>query len=294
MKLINGKGMNCYYSCIASIADYFGLDYRMGCGNLWSENNFQYDAKHQLYLSPRFMANLELLGVKLTKFNASSPKETTNSMERILSAPDVMVVGIDAFHLPWSAIYHLRYGLHYFFGMKADNSRLICFDPLYQVNYISLSYDYIATYAFDICCAKKLNSTPLEVEVHQDATVILRQHPDFLEELIKQVHSLESESKEKKIMLGNYLEALCNNRFRFQEFLGTQTSFEESSALFNEALLSKWIAAKNGLYKMAYLSDTTTVCHSVCRLLEEIIAEEIYIASSLIKHHSIEACDVSL
>ena len=44
MKLINFQGLNCYYNCILSIANYLGADYVQALASLWSETDFKYDA----------------------------------------------------------------------------------------------------------------------------------------------------------------------------------------------------------------------------------------------------------
>ena len=281
MNLISAKGLNCYYSCIASIADYFGIDYRAGCGTLWSENELIYNRKHQIYAPTRFIRDLEILGVKLIHLNADSYQKSAESIAVIGSAPDVVLVGMDAFHLPWSAVYQLRRGQHYFFGLKADGNRLICFDPLYQSKYVSLPYEYIAEHAFDILCVQKSNPQPLAVDIPQEAEAVLRQHPFLLADLIKQVQSLEGKSVEEGVMLAKYTEALRDNRLMFQEFLKTQVPFQKESSLFTHALFAKWTAVKNGLYKMAITSNYSETASSVCELLKELIAEETSIARLL-------------
>ena len=282
MNLISAKGLNCYYSCIASIADYFGIDYCAGCGTLWSENKLIYDEKHRIYLTARFLDHLEILGVKLIQLHTASPQNIAESIAGIRPAPDVVLVGMDAFHLPWSAVYRLRHGLHYFFGMKADDKRLICFDPLYQAKYVSLAYDHIAEHAFDIRCAQKSNPQPLVANVRLEAEAVLHQHPSLLTDLIQQVRSLEGQPLEQGVMLAKYVEALRDNRLLFQSFLEKQASLPETSSLFTHELFAKWTAVKNGLYKMAITSNYAAICPSVCELLEELIAEETDIARLLI------------
>lgn len=281
MNLINAKGLNCYYSCIASIADYFDIDYRAACGTLWSENELIYKKKHQIYAPTRFIKNLEILGVKLIRLNAESCEKSAESIAVIGSAPDVVLVGMDAFHLPWSAIYQLRRGLHYFFGLKADGNRLICFDPLYQAKYVSLPYEYIAEHAFDILCVQKSNPHTLTVDIPGEAETVLRQHPFLLADLIDQVQSLESKPAEEGVLFAKYTDALLDNRLMFQEFLSTQVAFPEGSSLFTHALFAKWTAVKNGLYKMAITSNRWGTASSVCELLKELITEETSIARVL-------------
>lgn len=281
MNLINAKGLNCYYSCIASIADYFGVDYRAGCGTLWSEDKLTYDAKHRIYLTGRFIDNLAALGVGLIQFNAASPQKIAESIAGARQTHDVMLIGMDAFHLPWSAVYRLRHGLHYFFGIKTAADRLICFDPLYQAKYVSLPYEYISEHAFDILCVQKSNLQSFASDVSLEAKAILRQHPSLLADLIGQVQSLDGKSPEEGVMLAKYVEALHNNRLLFQDFLRTQASFQEASSCFTHALFVKWTAVKNGLYKMAITSNHAAISPSVCGLLEELFAEETGIAGLL-------------
>ncbi|WP_101698547.1 hypothetical protein [Clostridium minihomine] len=281
MNLISAKGLNCYYSCIASIADYFGIDYRTACGTLWSENELIYNKKHQMYAPTRFIKNLEILGVKLICLNADSCQKSADSIAAIGPAPDIVLVGTDAFHLPWSVVYQLRHRLHYFFGLKADCNRLICFDPLYQAKYVSLPYEYIAEHAFDILCVQKSNPQPLTIDVPREAEAILRQHPFLLADLMEQIQSLKDKSAEDGVMLAKYTETLRDNRLMFQEFLKTQVPFEEEASLFTHALFAKWTAVKNGLYKMAITSNHSETAPSVCELLKELIAEETSIARLL-------------
>lgn len=281
MNLISAKGLNCYSSCIVSIADHFGIDFSLGFSTLWSENELTYDNRHRMYISDRFIQNMALLGITLRPLEVSSPPTAAKNIASVRKVEDVLLVGMDAFHLPWSNVYRLRRRLHYFYGIKADDAQCICFDPLYQAKYVSLPQSYIAEHAFDIRCVQKNNPKPWVSNLRSEADAILRQHPALLLSLVKQARLIGHKTPEDGIMLAKYMEALRDNRYLFQVYLQKHFAHHGEASFFTQALFAKWTAVKNGLYKMAFTSSHENLLPAVCQTLEEAIAEETKIANIL-------------
>lgn len=285
MNLINFMGLNCYYSCIASVAGELGVDYTLSFAKLWSETDFKYDRDRRVFLSKRMLTELDALGAKLTMLDCASPLDAGESLSSI-SNGEYFVVGMDAYAIPWNQLYGIHHGPHYFIAQKSQSQTLLCHDPTYNKKNQEISCRDLLTGAFDISriLRTEQNSPPPPPQacVLQQACEILSSHPSLLEKLLTQIRECEGTNREQAILSAGYVDALISNRCLYQHYLNASPSGGCGSPLFSAEHILGWKAVKNGLYKAALSSLNQDVIRDVTGLLRQLIESEIRSASSLL------------
>ena len=113
MELIQFPALNCYHACIVTLAQHFGLPCTRAFSRLWAESSLRYDP---------------ICGVFLTR---RLPRAAAwQSMP-----PDAFALaGMDAFRIPWTPLFGLQHGPHYFIVRKTGAEQALCFDPTYGLS----------------------------------------------------------------------------------------------------------------------------------------------------------------
>lgn len=280
MSLIFHRGLNCHLASVVSVADTLGLPYRNAFVSLWSETDFFYDPQYHICQSKRVLPNLESLGMRLERLSCASPEEAKASAAT-LATGELFLIGIDAFHVPWSPRYRFFREAHYLYARKQEGQALTCFDPTYQIENAPLPEGDIIPHAFDlvrvsIAPAKEPLST-----LQEEAQNILRTHPQTKEKLHAKIRSCHYKERNQFDTLIKQITAMINNRHLFQKYLQQHPHVVEQG-LFEKSFLSKWEAVKNGLYKAAILAKNEAVIKELCILFLDLMQEEMGIAKALL------------
>lgn len=282
MNLIHFRGLNCYFNCVVSIAAYLGLNYEDSFATLWSETDFTYDRRHHAYSTKRMLANLEAMGVKLKGLGCDSQKEA----EEVLSScqeGEFIIVGMDAFCIPWSPIYQALHDPHYFFAQKEQPDSFFCFDPTYSKEYMRIMPDDIISHAYDIWRIEKVTEKPPHFGVIEEAQEIICNHPQTQEKLLFEINECTHEKQKNAGSLAKYAAALINNRYLYKHYLQSSLpNADKYQQFFDKDFFLRWEAVKNGLYKASLIKNNESVIDEVCKLFNNLIDEEIAIAKQII------------
>lgn len=282
MELINFLGLNCYHNCIITIANNFGLDYCSAFSNLWSETDFRYEIYRKVYLSQRLIANLELLGLKLKMMLCSSPEEAEKYLAMIDDG-EFIIVGMDAFYIPWNQFYGIFHGPHYFIAKKEKSEEFLCFDPTYNKMHEQISSKDIIAYAFDISYMYTVALGVWEVDIIHEAKEILCTYESIREKILSQIMDSESGDQAGIILCAKYIDAMINNRYLFRHLLMEKQFYPDANdSLFNRDYFLEWTAIKNGMYKIAHTKTRCTIIQEVYNCFGQVIDKENAIANKIL------------
>ncbi len=282
MSLIYFQGLNCYSSSILNAAAFTGVDYRNVFVNLWSETDFTYDQIHHLYLSRRIPVNLEVLGVKLEFLNCCSLKEVEKNLSQ-LSDGQWLVIGMDAFFIPWTPYYQTLHSFHYFIARKEKKDGFSCFDPTYDRKNLEIAREDMISHAVDICRVYKTSEKRSHISSRQEAQEILYSHPKMQESLLVQIRECAYGKHKNGELLAKYIDALINNRYLYFHYLQNMPLYRgKYDQYFPKEFFLKWTTVKYGLYKASIRQNNQELIQEVCGHFRELIGEEMDIARKLL------------
>lgn len=282
MNLINFQGLNCYYNCILNNSIFLGINYQLSFATLWSETDFTYDQINNAYSTKRMFLNLESLGAKLEFSNCSSSKDAKTSLS-LFKAGARIIIGMDAFHIPWTPYYQLLHSSHYFIAQKISESSFICFDPTYNKKNLPISFENIILNAFDICHIYRVPKKPLNFEIIQEAKEIIYKHPKTQTELLIKINECTWQKRKNADLLIKYIDAMINNRYLYKHYIeNLSSSNHDIQQLFNKDFFLQWKAIKNGLYKASLIKDNKGLLNNISNQLNTLINMEIIIAEKII------------
>lgn len=281
MNLIHFPGLNCYHDCIVTIGAFLGLDYAASFATLWSETDFRYDQTHGVYLTKRMLTNFEILGLDLETLAVSSKAVAEQSLS-LLEAGDWVIMGMDAFEIPWNPYYQTLHGPHYFLTQKQDAAIFSCFDPTYKKQDLVIGAETAAAHVFDLLRVRRLEGRPLDRGVSGEAREVLARHPRTRERLLEEIHACAGGQQEEGERLAKYIDALIHNRYLYRHYLGHLPAAGEYKSCFDDEFFRHWAAVKNGLYKASLIRDNGSVVQEVSRQLSDLLAAEMLTAEKMV------------
>ncbi|MDR1464905.1 MAG: hypothetical protein LBJ11_06370 [Oscillospiraceae bacterium] len=260
MRLIHFEGLNCYYNSIVSIAQAMGADVVSAFGTLWSEADFLYDPFRNAFSSRRFLENLAFLGVRLETLPSAAPEERARSLAR-LEESAFLVVGMDAFFLPWSPRAGLFHGSHYFAAVNAAPEWLLCYDPTYGKADERFPAAAAVDYANDLILVSQCPATGAPAEPFADIQAAARESPALRQRLLGWCEKSDRKEIEKA---ARYVDCLISNRLLYRHCLARRVpALIRGSPLEDEALCERWNAVKNGFLKASLTWDFASVLREV-------------------------------
>lgn len=278
MNLIHFQGLNCYHGCMVTLADAFGLDYTKAFSRLWSEGRLRYDPICGVFLSQRLQDGLEALGMTLAQ-----PRITTGERETEwagIPAGHYAIIGMDARFIPWSPLYQLLHGPHYFIVQKGEGKSHNCFDPTYGVNGRRLTTQELLADAFALIAVQTSGAAiPLADDAPDPLLVqaqdVLKTHPETLRHFLRQAGVWIQRSEKTALLPAKYVDALLSGRYLYRYFLNGRSKAEKRAPLlFSRQYYDEWLTAKNGFYKAALTRHSGSAFHEACRLLTALFEQE--------------------
>jgi hypothetical protein len=279
MRLINFSGLNCYTNSAVSIADSFGADYMPAFWNLWTETDFSYDPFRKAYTSKRLMENLSALSLRLEELPCGSAEELEASFS---SDPGgLFLVGMDAFHIPWSPRYRLFFGSHYFIAERAADC-FLCHDPTYGKYSERMTGEYLLEHANAVSRAVKAEATGLDPDDTSENNSIAKVIPDMQSRLVRWVESCTvSVAAEPELeRAAQYVDCLINNRLLYLRYISSRAPGQRLVKSFDDKFFSGWNAVKNGLYKASMIHNRAPVIGEVADKMCELLKMELSAARS--------------
>lgn len=261
-----------------------GIDYHNLFADLWSETDFTYDQINRLYLSRRMPRNLESMGVGMDFINCHSCQERQKAL---LALPNGqwLIIGMDAFFIPWVPFYQTFHHLHYFIAKKESHELFYCFDPTYDKPDLTLTHEHIVSYTTDACVFHKSSVVPFSTDISTDAKRILENHPQTQKEIIAQILACAHGNHKNTELLAKYMTALINNRYLYLHYLEKMLPKQADNCIpyFSKEYFRKWHAAKHGLYKASIIGKNIhALIQEVCAHIKDLMQQEIQIAKNII------------
>ncbi|MDO4279346.1 MAG: hypothetical protein Q4C69_11005 [Lachnoclostridium edouardi] len=285
MELIHFQGLNCYHDCIVTLANAFGLDYTKAFSTLWSEGNLRYDLICQVFLTCRMPDTLEAMGMKLeSPCILMSDKE--NGFENTQNGCYI-IVGMDAYHIPWNPLYKLHHGPHYFIAEKGDGEQQICFDPTYGLYGQKYSAHLLVSLSYALIPVKKIKASPAFLEETTDlsdqALEVLKTHKKTLDHFFGQAKIWIGGSEDTRVLPAKYIDGLMTGRYMYKQFLKARQIEPDNAGLFySRSYYSQWQAVKSGFYKAALKNKDKAAYDEACSLLVRLFDQEILLAKQIL------------
>lgn len=132
MELIQFPALNCYHACIVTLAQHFGLPCTRAFSRLWAESSLRYDPICGVFLTRRLPRALESMGMALG--TPCVTPEARAAAWQSMPPGAFALAGMDAFRIPWTPLFGLQHGPHYFIVRKTGAEQALCFDPTYGLS----------------------------------------------------------------------------------------------------------------------------------------------------------------
>lgn len=285
MRLIHFQGLNCYHDCMITLANSFGVSYTLAFSRLWSEGKLCYDPICNVFLSQRLQEALENRGMKLSTPWITKKERETGWAETLTG--NYVIVGMDAYLIPWCPIYQLLHGPHYFIVQKGRAELHDCFDPTYGITDEKLAAQDLVANACDLISVKTDNSAILPIDnmfspLLAQSQEVLATHPDTLHYFLEQAGIWMKETEKTALLPAKYIDGLLTGRYSYKHFLEKQDTAKEKAAMFfSRQYYDQWLAVKHGLYKAALTRQDNIAFNEACRLLTDLFEQEMELARQI-------------
>lgn len=289
MKLIHFQGLNCYHDCLITLANAFGLDYAAAFSGLWAEGHLRYDPICSVFLSRRIQETLETMGMKLDTPLTTDENRETGWAETPVG--NYVIIGMDACLIPWSPLYKLLHGPHYFIVRKGDAELHDCYDPTYGINRQTMSAQELIPKAYAVISLKMIRlGTPSLPDASNtlltQSQEVLKVHPETLRHILEQADIWMQGSEKKRLLPAKYVDSLLTGRYLYRHFLmGQGSAASEAPLFFSDQYYEKWLAVKNGFYKAALSHQSSIAFSESCCLLTCLFEMEVELARHIDASH---------
>lgn len=285
MKLIHFQGLNCYHDCLITLANTFGLDYTSAFSRLWSEGHLRYDPICDVFLSRRIEKTLECLGMKLGRPSTAVREREKEWLD--IQAGHYAIIGMDAGLIPWSPLYRLLHGPHYFIIQKGFSEFHDCFDPTYgfsgqKLPEQELIYQSFALITIKADSAPISNTDNTHDPLLSQAQEVLEMHPETLRRFFKQAAVWMQGTETTALFPAKYVDALLTGRYLYKYYLKEHICDEKEATLFfSGKYYAEWLSVKHGFYKAALKKQNNDTFRESCRLLTSLYEQELELAGQL-------------
>lgn len=282
MQSINFQGLNCYHNCIVSIANYLGIDYSCAFYNLWSETDFRYEIYRKVYLTRRLIDNFEALGLRLERMLTTIPEQAAAHLSTFCEG-EFIIVGMDAFYIPWNQFYQTFHGPHYFVARNERSAEFLCFDPTYDRQGDRIPAENVINHSFDLSHLHSVAKRPPILALKREASEVIENHGATRQRILAQIENCGSAEPESIILLAKYVDTMISNRYLFEHYLAKKRPLHSAQhQLFDGEFFSKWTAVKNGLYKLSVKKNNIATIQEVSSLFNLIIDKEISMVEDIL------------
>ncbi|MDR0396964.1 MAG: hypothetical protein LBH66_06645 [Oscillospiraceae bacterium] len=263
VNLISFDGLNCYYDAVMSAAGTLGADYVAAFHNLWAETRFRYDPFRRRFVSRFMMANLDAMGYHLEKLDCKGPQGVERRLS-MLSGGELLVVGMDAYYVPWNPFFGLIFGPHYFVVEYTRDDPLAAYDSTYGYSGEPIPRSLLIDRACHLNVMRRCERTGLNIDSSAAIKSVAGSIPVHLEIMSKWLDRIQAGWQQGADPASLYVECMICNRKLFRRYLEQR----EPGVLSNMPVLDdnqfqQWIAVKNGLKK-------TSIGRVSFRLMNEI------------------------
>jgi hypothetical protein len=274
MNLINFKGMQCYYNGIVTIAAALGIDYTRAFGGLWSEMDYRYDPYRKWFVSKYLLKNLAALGCSVSDLPSMTPDKTNASLNS-LNDGDLLVVGMDAYYVPWNPYYGIFFGPHYFVVEYDGGAVLTCHDPTYGYEGERMTRGHIVKHACHIILVR----TCAHGDVHHDNLTEMRTAAEVIPKQRLRLLSWLEPTDGRRARAGTaskYVECMINNRYLYRRYLEhCDPETLPKLHIFDDEFFKLWTAVKSGMIKSSIMRGNVRLMGEIRKYLDEVIEREL-------------------
>ena len=286
MELIHFQGLNCYHDCIVTLANNMGLNYTDSFSRLWSEADFRYDTICNVFLTRRMPEYLEKKGMKLNAPCISQAEKESGWADTEYG--EFIIIGMDAFLIPWNPLYKIHHGPHYFIVKRENEEWQICFDPTYGLRNMKYSSDFLIEDSYAVIPVKrtefKEEPQKYSISVYDEAAEVIKNHKELLDYFCTQSDIWICDDEDTELLPAKLADAMLTGRYLYRYFLQTNNVKLDIPVLFyNEKYYKQWVAVKNGFFKAALNQTNRTAYNEACDLLSDIMEKEILFARQIIQ-----------
>lgn len=269
-----------------TLANALGVNYTLAFSRLWSEGKLHYAPVCRVFLSQRLQETLENMGMKLSTSRITKKERETGWADTL--AGNYVIVGMDAYLIPWCPIYQLLHGPHYFIVKKGRAELQDCFDPTYGIIGKNLAAQDLISNAYDLITVKIDTSALLPADnisspLLAQSQEVLAAHPETLHYFFEQAGIWMNGTEKNALLPAKYIDGLLNGRYLYKHFLEGQGAVKEKAAMFfSRQYYDQWLAVKHGFYKAALARQDSAAFHEACRLLTDLFEQEMELARQLL------------
>lgn len=286
MQLIHFPGLNCYHDCIITLAGYAGLPYLHALSRLWSEWDLRYDLIGRVFLTRRMPHTLQSMGLTLD-VPCVTPETRTDRWAGIPTGAFALV-GMDAMQIPWTPLYQLQHGPHYFIVQKCAGDSQCCFDATYQIQGQTRPVSQLLSDAYALIpvriVKKPLASFAPPTTLSSQARAVLEGHQRGLHAFFARAEVWLQGDGDSALNPAKFVDALFSARLMYRHFLAESCRALEQAPLFaSQDYFSQWKTVKNGFYKAALRRQDPAVFGEACRRLSALLEAEQDLAAHILE-----------
>jgi len=283
LEIIEHDGMHCCLSGVATLANAFGTDCVPAYWNLLSETAFAYEPTYGRYYSQRFYDNTALLGVETRTIYPASvtsrlPKEELSRREDILSAlPDgeKIIIGMDAYFVPWSPSYRLFNTPHCFIAEKGGGDVFRCTDTTKKTSGHTLTLPYIALHSLSAVGVYQTAPKGLDIDDYAEAEDAKNAAKILRGGLLDRLDGCRS-NKSGCAGLEALVQVIISNRKLYRYYLSRKNpELLRDRAYLSDSGLTRWEAVRHGLLKASVVWDNNPIINELADSLKIILDSEI-------------------
>ena len=268
MKLVHFRGLNCYHDCMITLAHHIGLPYLQSFAHLWSEDDLRYDPICRVFLTRRMPQTLASMGMSLQEPSVTQDARASDWFA--MAVGDFALVGMDAYQVPWTPLYQLQHGPHYFIVQKGSTDPQICFDPTYELQGQTILTSALWEDAYALISVRiQVKPTTFAKEggsVLHEAIEVMQCHLKTSDSFLMRAKEWICGDDETALYPAKYIDAWLSGRYLYRHFVKETFGTLEQTPLFqSQQYFAEWQAVKGGVYKAALRRQDTAVFDEACQ-----------------------------
>jgi hypothetical protein len=274
VNLVNFYGLNCYYDAVMSAADTLGVDYTAAFHNLWAETRFRYDPFRKRFVSRFMMDSLDTLGCHLEKLECKGPPDVERHFS-YMDEGDLLVVGMDAYYVPWNPYFGIFFGPHYFVVEYSRGGIMRAYDPTYGFADETIPRGLLVERSCHVNIMRPRERGTLAIDTTAAIAEAAAAIPGSLARLMEWLDRVEAGGQKGAGQAARYVECMVSNRKLFRLYLERrEPGVLAALPVLDDGLFKRWAAIKNGLNKAAVVRRNPRLMGEIRGCLAEVMARE--------------------
>jgi mycobactin peptide synthetase MbtE len=292
----NKDSYNCIQAVMATLADYYDFEYRLGFLNCW---NFYYETNNKEFdtIADKLLVADEMIndiiegfdkyqGIKLRKEELNSFQDLKSYVITRIDNNQPVILIIDDYWCPWSASFKKYHLLHSFIINGYENEyKFICTDPYSNLANQYLNYDIMPNIEYICYTVHEVDNISIDLMIFNDKINQVLRGSEQIEYYINDLKNIYVEKEKANsisldtIPLMRKLKEIENSRINYAEALSL---LKEKIFLSNiDSTIDKlnriaglWGKHRYVMIKYFMLSNNSTLLSQSISLASEIAERE--------------------